>query len=62
VEREGGLFAVSFDTKEEAVRAAETRARIAQPAVVVVHDEVGQEEDRFGFGEGEDAASSGWAG
>lgn len=53
VEREGGVFSVSFDTLDQAIRAAQKRARIAEPAVVVVHDGAGQvrEERKFDGGE-----------
>ncbi len=51
VERDGGIFAVGFDTLEQAVRAAEARARIAEPATVTVHDETGQVRDERRYGD-----------
>ena len=58
VEREGGLFAIAFATKDEAVRAAESRARIAQPAVVVLHDAAGLVQDELSYGDERSPARS----
>lgn len=51
VQREGGLFSMSYDTLDEAVEAAKVRARISEPARVLVHDENGRQVQDFTFGE-----------
>jgi hypothetical protein len=54
LERDGGVFHVLFDTREQAVRGAQRRARIAAPAVVLVHRVDGTVEDVWHTEDGDD--------
>lgn len=51
VERDGSMSHLTFDTKANAVAAAEQRARTAQPAKVLVYDEQDRLQEQRLFGD-----------